>query len=126
MTTRVGPYRAWAAPILLAAAAASLYLILQPMSADLAAQTYRVKLFEQHGLTLWDGQWYGGHHVPGYSLLFPPIAALIGLRLAAAIAAVAAAGIFAMLTHRAFGDRSRLGSYWFAFATLTTLLSGRL
>jgi hypothetical protein len=124
--TRVRPDRSWAAPILLAAAAASLYLILQPMSADLAAQTYRVALFRQHGLTVWDGQWYGGHHIPGYSLLFPPVAALVGVRWAGAIAAVAAAGLFATLTHREWGDRARLGASWFAFSTFTTLLSGRL
>jgi hypothetical protein len=126
MTTRVRPDRSWAAPIVLAAAAASLYLILQPMSADLAAQTYRVTLFRQHGLTLWDGQWYGGHHIPGYSVLFPPVAALVGVRWAGAIAAVAAAWLFAVLTRREFGDRARLGASWFAFSTFTTLLSGRL
>jgi hypothetical protein len=124
--TRMRTESSWAAPILLAAAAASLYLIVQPMSADLAAQTYRVTLFQQHGLTVWDGQWYGGHHVPGYSVLFPPVAAFLGLRLAAAIAAVAAAGLFALLTRYQWGDRARLGASWFAFSTFTTLLSGRL
>ena len=43
-------------------------------TADLAAQEYRTWL----GLVVWDGGWYGGHHVPGYSLLFPPLAALLG------------------------------------------------
>jgi hypothetical protein len=28
------------------------------------------------GLTVWNAQWYGGHHVLGYSLLFAPLAAL--------------------------------------------------
>ena len=25
---------------------------------------------------MWDAQWYGGHHLPGYSVLFPPLARL--------------------------------------------------
>lgn len=118
--------RGWAAPVLLAAAAAAVYLILQPMSADLAAQTYRAGLFRAHGLTLWDGQWYGGHHIPGYSVLFPPIAAYLGPSLAAALAAVAAAGLFGVLAHRRFGAGARVGAAWFGLATAAVLLSGRL
>ena len=45
---------------------AAVYLVLAPPSADLAAQYYRADL----GLVLWDNGWYGGHHMPGYSLLF--------------------------------------------------------
>ena len=62
---------AWA----LAGVAAALYLVLAPPSADLAAQYYRADL----GLVLWDNGWYGGHHMPGYSLLFPPLAASMAL-----------------------------------------------
>ncbi len=49
---------------------AAVYLVLAPPSADLAAQDYRADL----GLVLWDNGWYGGHHMPGYSVLFPPLA----------------------------------------------------
>ena len=60
------------------------YLVLAPPSADLAAQDYRADL----GLVLWDNGWYGGHHMPGYSVLFPPLAALLGPRLVGALSAV--------------------------------------
>ena len=38
-----------------------------------------VKLFARHGFTLWDSQWYGGHWLFDYSVLFAPIAALAGV-----------------------------------------------
>ena len=46
-----------------------------PSSADLAAQTFRSDLFSSHGFLLWNDYWYGGHYLPGYSVLFPPLGA---------------------------------------------------
>ena len=57
---------------------------------DLPAQAYRVSLVRHHGWVVFDSHWYGGHSVPGYSLLFPPLAALLGSRLVGALACVAA------------------------------------
>jgi hypothetical protein len=104
----------------LAALLAALYLVVSPPSADLAAQAYRSGL----GLVLWDGSWYGGHHVPGYSVLFPPLAALLGPRLVGALSAVAAAWLFERLVDGLEG--ARVASLWFAVGTATTLLTGRL
>lgn len=110
----------------LSGALAALYLIWEPMSADLAAQTYRTGLFEREGFTIWNGQWYGGHHTPGYSLLFPPVASLLGLRLAGALSAVAAAALFVPLARHHFGPSAWLGCLWFAAAASTSLFTGRL
>ena len=41
------------------------YLIWQPRTVDLAAHTFRAELFGEEGFTIWNGQWYGGHHTPG-------------------------------------------------------------
>ena len=71
--------------------------MLDPPSADLAAQTYRVGLFDREGPSVWDNHWYGGHHLPGYSVLFPPLGALLGLRLAGALSLVGATAAFAAL-----------------------------
>jgi hypothetical protein len=104
----------------LAGVVAALYLALAPPSADLAAQYYRADL----GLVLWDNGWYGGHHMPGYSLLFPPLAHVLGPRLVGALSAVAAAAIFERLVRDLEG--ARVAALWFAVATATTLISGRL
>ena len=114
------------APAALAALLALLWLLFGPPTPDLAAQVYRAGLFEEHGFTLFNAQWFAGHHTPGYSLIFPPLAALIGPRVVGAIAAVVSAILFAKLAHAHFGDRARLGTLWFAAATATDLFIGRL
>ncbi len=113
-------------PVGLASAAAALYLLIRPPSADLAAHLYRAGLFRRQGLAVWDGNWYGGHHVPAYSLLFPPLEAYLRPRLAGALAAVAAAWLFALLARARWGERGSLAAAWFALGTATLLLTGRL
>jgi hypothetical protein len=114
------------APTLVAGGLALVYLIASPPSLDLAAHLLRAKLFAAEGFGLWNLWWYGGHHVLGYSVLFPPVAAAIGPRLAACIAATASAWVFELLARRQFGDRAWLGSVWFGAATATSLFTGRL
>jgi hypothetical protein len=104
----------------LAALLGAVYMLLAPPSADLAAQAYRSGL----GLVLWDGSWYGGHHMPGYSVLFPPLAGLVGPRLVGVVSAVAAAWLFERLVRDHEGGR--LAALWFAVASITSLLTGRL
>ncbi|HEX8086197.1 MAG TPA: hypothetical protein VF529_18030 [Solirubrobacteraceae bacterium] len=116
----------WLGPTAVSALLALLWLLFAPPTPDLAAQVYRTGLFEHHGFTLFNAQWFAGHHTPGYSLVFPPLAALLGPRVVGAIAAVISAAVFAKLARRHFGDRARVGTYWFAAATATDLLIGRL
>lgn len=110
----------------LAGALGALYLVWEPMSADLAAQTYRRWLFEHFGFTVWNGQWYGGHHTPAYSVLFPPFASVVGLRLAGALSVFSAAALFVPLARRHFGPTAWLGCLWFAAAAATSIFTGRL
>ena len=114
------------APAGVAGGLALLWLLFGPPTPDLAAQVYRAGLFEEHGFTLFNAQWFAGHHTPGYSLVFPPLAALLGPRVVGALAAVVSAILFARLAHDHFGDRARIGALWFAAATATDLLIGRL
>src|SRR6478609_6096335 len=77
------------------------YLIMRPATADMAAHTYRAWLFQHQGLTVWNAQWYGGHHVLGYSLLFAPVAATIGPALVGVLSALAAVILFTPLARAA-------------------------
>lgn len=127
--TRHGaPWRAprRALPTLVAALLASVYLIIQPTGADLPAQLLRTKLFGAEGFGIWNNWWYGGHNLPGYSVLFPASAWLATPQLVAALAAVGTAAAFEALTYRAYGDDGWLGATWLGGATVTELLSGRL
>jgi hypothetical protein len=122
---RIDPWHA--APIVIAVLFAIVYLIWQPRTVDLAAHTFRAELFGEEGFTLWNGQWYGGHHTPAYSILSPPLAWLLGPPLALALAAVASAALFPPLVRGHFGEeRARWGSIWFGAATATLLFTSRL
>src|SRR3981081_3915636 len=99
-------------PALLAAALAVLYLGRDPPSPALAAQVFRTALFEHDGFTLWNGQWFGGHHPLGYSVLFPPLAAALGPELGGALAAGASTVLFDRIARAHWGEDAWLGSLW--------------
>src|SRR4051812_16337628 len=109
---------------LLAAVLAAIYLVVDPPSADLAAQTYRTALFEHAGFVVWDNGWYAGHHNPAYSILFPPLAAWTSPQLVGAVAAVVAAWAFERTVDGMRGARP--AALWFATATMVSLVTGRL
>ncbi len=115
------------APVAIAVAFAVVYLIWQPRTVDLAAHTFRANLFGEEGFTIWNGQWYGGHHTPAYSILSPALAWLLSPPLALAVAAVASAALFPPLARGALGEeRARWGSIWFGVGTATLLFTSRL
>lgn len=97
-----------------------------PATADLAAQAYRSNLFATQGFLLWDTHWYGGHYLPGYSLLFPPLGAAVGLRLSGIVLVALAALLFAAVLRTTDVPRRRLASAWLATALTGELLIGRL
>ena len=115
------------APVAIAIVFAIVYLIWQPRTVDLAAHTFRADLFGREGFTIWNGQWYGGHHTPAYSIISPPLAWLLTPPVALALAAVASAALFPPLARGAFGEEAaRWGSIWFGIATATLLFTARL
>ncbi len=125
--TRAGP-REWRhhAPVAVAAVLAAAYVIASPPTQDLAAHLFRARLFSQQGFGLWNNDWYGGHHILGYSVLFPAVSALLTPQLAAALAATATAALFTPLARRHFGERAWLGAVLFGAATAINLYTGRL
>jgi hypothetical protein len=115
------------APVAITVLFAIGYLIWQPRTVDLAAHTFRADLFGKQGFTIWNGQWYGGHHTPAYSIISPPLAWLLTPPVALAVAAVACAALFGPLARGAFGEvNARWGSIWFGFGSATLLFTARL
>jgi len=122
---RIDPWRL--APTLISAALAVVYLILQPRTPDLAAHLFRSELFGREGFTVWNGQWYGGHHTPAYSVLSPPLGWLLGPQLMGALSAVAATACFTELMRRVYGSvAARFGTIWFGVGSATLLFTNRL
>src|SRR5438270_4774494 len=115
-----------AAPTLVAGALALVYVIVSPASLDLAAHLPRARLFSAEGFGIWDNWWYAGHHTLGYSVLFPPLAALLTPQIVAGIATTGAAALFEPLARDHFGEEAWLGAVWFGAGTATNLFTGRL
>jgi hypothetical protein len=114
------------APTVVAAIFATVYVIVSPPSLDLAAHLLRAKLFSAEGFGIWNNWWYAGHHVPGYSVLFPPIAAVLTPQVAGGIAAAGTAALFEPLARHHFGEDAWLGALWFGAGTAMNLFTGRL
>ena len=100
----------------------------RPTDADLAAQAYRLGLYERVGFGVFDEHWYAGHALPGYSLLFAPLASLIGMRALAVCLVLASAVLFERIVLGVYGDGMgvRLGACLFAVAAVGDVWSGRL
>lgn len=93
---------------------------------DLPAQLYRVELFRHHGLLLWDSQWYGGHWTLDYSVVYPPLAGVLGMETVAAFSAAVATAAFDRLVVGSFGPRARLSSAVFALSVVVETSIGQL
>ena len=116
----------WLPAVALSSALAVLMLIWSPPVGDLAAQVFRTELFEQAGLAIWNGSWYGGHYTLTYSLLFPPLAALLGPQLVGGISVVTSAYLFDRLVRDRWGVEARWATLWFAAGVVTLLADGQL
>ncbi|HEX5928256.1 MAG TPA: hypothetical protein VFY48_02585 [Solirubrobacterales bacterium] len=116
----------WLPAVALSAALATLMLIWSPPVGDLAAQVFRTELFEQAGLAIWNGAWYGGHYTLTYSVLFPPLAALLGPQVVGSLAVVASAYLFDRLVRDRWGAEARWATLWFAAGVVTLLADGQL
>lgn len=119
-----GSAMAWAActavPLLV------LWLAAGPRTPDLAAASYRAALFAREGPILYDTHWYGGHLLPAYSLLLPPLGALAGVRLLGALAVLASCLLFARLLEGVDVRAARWASAVFALAAVGDVWSGRV
>jgi hypothetical protein len=126
-TVRAGAVVRRAPAWTLTAALGVAYLIEAPASADLAAASYRSNLFGRVGFTLWDNGWYGGHHLPAYSVLAPALGWLIGPQVLAALSMTIAAVLFAALIEGRFpAQAARVAALWFALGAGVSLLANRV
>lgn len=124
------PWRAFILPLGVVTALSVAYLLLGPLTADHAAQLFRTELFDQDGPVFWNNFWFGGHHLPTYSLLAPAIGSLIGFRLMGVLAVVGSALLFTAIVDRHWGRTNPTGAVWgaawFSAAVTVSLFSGRL
>jgi len=113
--------------LIAAAAAASLTAVLLwagPPGVDLAAHLYQRTLFLKHGFVLWNNFWYAGRYsFVTYSVLYYPLAGLVGIKVLALASIATAALAFAMILEREWGPAARLSSLSFGVVWAGTALS---
>ena len=91
----------------------------------MAAHAYQRALFIEHGFTLWNNFWYSGHYsFVTYSVLYYPLAAVLGIRLLAVATVATAALAFAIVTSREWGPTARWSSRTFAIVWTGIVLAG--
>lgn len=119
--------RPWMSALALAIPLAAIYLLVSPPSGDLAAASYRGDLFSRFGPLLWENGWYAGHALPAYSLLSPPLSALLGVHLQLALCVIAGSALFGLLAQRGFApSAANLAAASFALGLCVELISGRV
>ena len=106
---------------LLAVASAELLRLLVPVGIDTAAQLYQTVHYLHDGFQFWDNYWYDGRYTfVDYSLLYYPLAALLG-EVPTVMATLAASGyLFARLV----ADRFGVGGAWAVRAFAITAAIG--
>ena len=97
-----------------AASLAALLIWLGPPGNDLAAHVYQRTVFVHDGFQLWNNFWYGGRYsFVTYSVLYYPLAGVLGIK-PLAIASIATAALaFAVVVGRQWGPLARWSSRTF-------------
>jgi hypothetical protein len=115
----VSPRPAWVETSLAAGLAGVLALALAAFGpgVDSAAHAYQLEQFSAHGWRLWDNYWYAGRYeLVNYSVLFYPLAALVGQLLLAVLSVAGTAGLFASIVVRQWGPSARWSARAFALS----------
>src|SRR2546423_12409311 len=100
--------------------------LLAPATSDLAAAVFRSDLFDAHGALIYNARWYAGPHRPAYSLLSPPLGALIGTRFVGALSTIGAIVVFERIAVPRYGTAGRIAAVLFAITAGSSLLIGRI
>src|SRR5919198_4479705 len=88
---------------------------LGPPGSDFAAHAYQRTVFMEHGFVLWNNFWYAGRYsFVTYSLLYYPLAAVLGIKVLAVASIATAALAFAVVLGREWGRPARVSSRTFA------------
>jgi hypothetical protein len=110
-----------------AALAGSLAAVLAwfgPPGTDFAAHVFQLHVYLEHGFALWTNYWYAGRYTfVGYSVLYYPLAALIGIRLLAVVSVVVATAAFTLVTRQEWGEQTVWATRLFAVVAAASVVS---
>jgi hypothetical protein len=99
----------------IAATLAAFLLWATPPGIDWAAHAYQRTFLLEHGFQIWNNFWYAGRYsFITYSLIYYPLAALLGIKVLALASIASAAMAFSIVLYRQWGPDSRVSSRTFA------------
>ena len=108
----------------LAGSLASVLAWFGPPGTDLAAHVYQLDVFVRHGFELWTNYWYAGRYTfVGYSVIYYPLAALVGIKLLAVLSAAIATAAFTLLVRETWGEQTLWATRLFAVVTAASVIS---
>jgi hypothetical protein len=113
-------------PWLLTLGLSILVVLIARLGPDWPAQEFRAGLARHNGLTAWDDDWYGGHALPGYSLLYPVIAGALGASISGVLAATGCAWLVGRLLPAVDARRRRVCGLAFAVCVVGNLFLGQV
>jgi hypothetical protein len=99
----------------IAASLAAVLLWAAPPGIDWAAHAYQRTFLIQHGFEIWNNFWYAGRYsFVTYSLIYYPLAALLGIKVLALASVATAAAAFTFVVMTQWGPATRISSRTFA------------
>ncbi|HEY4347437.1 MAG TPA: hypothetical protein VGM80_07595 [Gaiellaceae bacterium] len=110
-----------------AAVAGSLAALLAwfgPPGTDFPAHVFQLDVYLNHGFAFWTNYWYAGRYTfVGYSVLYYPLAALVGIRLLAVLSVAAAAAAFTLVTRQTWGESTVWAPRFFALVAAASVVT---
>lgn len=107
-----------------AGALAALVVWVGPPGTDFPAHVFQLDVFVRHGFAFWTNYWYAGRYTfVGYSLLYYPLAALVGIKLLAVLSVVASTAAFTLVTRQAWGESTVWATRFFAVVAAASVLT---
>src|SRR4051812_3479218 len=95
-----------------------------PPGTDFAAHVFQLHVYVDDGFALWTNYWYAGRYTfVGYSVLYYPLAALLGIRLLAVLSVAASAAAFTLVTRQAWGEQTVWATRFFAVVAAASVVS---
>src|SRR5437867_3824767 len=111
-------------PAAIAGFLAAALVWLGPPGSDVAAHVYQRALYLDHGFVLWNNFWYAGRYsFVTYSVLYYPLAAVVGIKLLAVLTVSISVAAFAAVVGHEWGAESRWSVRAFAVVWAVLVVS---
>jgi hypothetical protein len=108
----------------LAGSLAAVMVWFGPPGTDFAAHVFQLHIYLAHGFALWTNYWYAGRYTfVGYSVIYYPLAAVIGIRLLAVLSVAASTAAFTLVLRQTWGEQTVWATRFFAVVAAASVVS---